>query len=183
MLSWPVPAASEGAAMTHQRTTSTLPLISRIVCAMAAVRLGIGAIGVLAQVGSHGGCSCLVGKPMRPPRWRCALRPPATSRLALARRWRPGADRGHCALAARHRTRRLLRRAHHRQEQVSKRHRTHCDRAGLRPVRRRADSPRPAAHPLTVVAIRHAKSSDINSGPCWTSGRTDRLSRAGCPCR
>ena len=34
--------------MTHQRTTSTLPLISRIVCAMAAVRLGIGAIGVLA---------------------------------------------------------------------------------------------------------------------------------------
>jgi Na+/H+ antiporter NhaA len=39
--------------MTHQRTTSTLALIgrleaSRIACAMAAVRLGIGAIGVLA---------------------------------------------------------------------------------------------------------------------------------------
>jgi hypothetical protein len=39
--------------MTHQRTASTLALIgrldaSRIACAMATVRLGIGAIGVLA---------------------------------------------------------------------------------------------------------------------------------------
>ena len=96
------PAASEGAAMMHQRTASRLDFIARpealrVAGAMAAVRLGIGATGVLAPAGSPGGCSCRAGQPMRLPRWRCALRAPVTSRWAWARRSRPGADRGRCA--------------------------------------------------------------------------------------
>jgi len=35
---------------------------------MAAVRLGIGAIGVLPLAGSRGGCCCLAGEPTRPQR-------------------------------------------------------------------------------------------------------------------
>jgi hypothetical protein len=84
--------------MTHQRTTSRLAFIarpeaSRAARAMAAVRLGIGAIGVLAP----GRLAWRLFLPGRQADEATALRPPATSRWALARRSRPGAGRGRSA--------------------------------------------------------------------------------------
>ena len=136
--------------MTHQRTTSRLAFIARpgalrVARAMAAVRLGIGAIGVLAP-GRLAWRLFLPGR-QADEATALALRAAAARDLALglgtalASRRGPGPLRGWLLATALVDCCDALT---NRQEQVSKRGRTYGDRAGLRPVRRRADSPRPA---------------------------------------
>jgi hypothetical protein len=143
--------------MMHQRTTSRLAFIarpeaSRVARAMAVVRLGIGAIGVLAP-GRLAWRLFLPGR-QADEATALALRAAAARDLALglgtalASRRGPGPLRGWLLATALVDCCDVLTI----EEQAGKRDCTYGDRARLRPVRRRADSPRPVAYTLTVSA-------------------------------
>jgi len=160
--------------MTLQPTASAQastarPGATQAAQAMAAVRLGIGAVGLLAP-GRLAWRLFLPGRPIDEAT-TLVLRGAAARDLALGLGAALASQRGPrtyggrsragagSRLAARRRTRRLLRCAHRRVKQVSKPRRTCGDRAGRWPVRQCACAGRPAAHAMTLAVIGHGKSS------------------------